>query len=440
MTDLSQKRIGGNIMKASIINKVSTVCRELNSIEVLSASLFKPLFYINQNTAFRCEDEHISKSDLINCVDLNINNIEDHFLEPSESSESSELSESSESIDENNDAGYKNDTSYNDTVEYKVEEYKNDKFETDDPFRFYLRDMDGGELLSKEEENEIGREIEDAMKKIAYVQGKLQSKEEILSEIEIEALNRLLLSSEQRARKAKQRMVEANLRLVISIAKKYVNRGLQFSDVIQEGNLGLMKAVDKFEYQRGYKFSTYATWWIRQSIIRALGEQGQTIRLPSHMMETLSKINRGKREMFQSTGREVNTAELASHLGIPAEKIHTAAKVSKEPLSLQGAISDEGDSELEDIIEDKDAVCPFEAASSATLKDNIARVLSSLNPREATVLRMRFGIDMNNEYTLDEIGSQLNLTRERIRQIEVRALKKLLCREKNGKLRTFLPN
>jgi RNA polymerase primary sigma factor len=271
-------------------------------------------------------------------------------------------------------------------------------------------------------------------------QKKLLSLEEgaHLTIAEIKEINREVAVGEAKARRAKKEMVEANLRLVISIAKKYTNRGLQFLDLIQEGNIGLMKAVDKFEYRRGYKFSTYATWWIRQAITRSIADQARTIRIPVHMIETINKLNRISRQMLQEMGREPTPEELAVRMEMPEDKVRKVLKIAKEPISMETPIGDDEDSHLGDFIEDTSVDSPIDAATMESLRETTHAVLAGLTPREAKVLRMRFGIDMNIDHTLEEVGKQFDVTRERIRQIEAKALRKLRHPSRSEQLRSFL--
>ena len=278
------------------------------------------------------------------------------------------------------------------------------------------------------------RETIDAeQEKLATIERKL-----FLPLIDIKDINRAMASGEAKARRAKKEMVEANLRLVISIAKKYTNRGLQFLDLIQEGNIGLMKAVDKFEYRRGYKFSTYATWWIRQAITRSIADQARTIRIPVHMIETINKLNRISRQMLQQFGREATPEELAKEMEMPEDKIRKVLKIAKEPISMETPIGDDEDSHLGDFIEDSNASSPIDSATETGLMETVRDVLAGLTPREAKVLRMRFGIDMNTDHTLEEVGKQFDVTRERIRQIEAKALRKLRHPSRSEQLRSFL--
>lgn len=283
-------------------------------------------------------------------------------------------------------------------------------------------------------------ELESFEKDIVRQQKRLISIEELhrLSVIDIKNINRSMSIGEAKARRAKKEMVEANLRLVISIAKKYTNRGLQFLDLIQEGNIGLMKAVDKFEYRRGYKFSTYATWWIRQAITRSIADQARTIRIPVHMIETINKLNRISRQILQETGKEATPEELAVKMDLSEDKIRKVMKIAKEPISMETPVGDDEDSHLGDFIEDVNIESPIDKAMNAGLKEATHEILHTLAPREAKVLRMRFGIDMNTDHTLEEVGKQFDVTRERIRQIEAKALRKLRHPSRSEKLSSFL--
>jgi RNA polymerase primary sigma factor len=284
------------------------------------------------------------------------------------------------------------------------------------------------------------RTLESCKEEILRYQKRLKNLEKTSNLLihEIKEINRKMSIGEAKARRAKKEMIEANLRLVISIAKKYTNRGLQFLDLIQEGNIGLMKAVDKFEYRRGYKFSTYATWWIRQAITRSIADQARTIRIPVHMIETINKLNRISRQMLQELGRDPQPEELAERMDLPEDKVRKVLKISKEPISMATPIGDDEDSNLGDFIEDTNVLLPADTATNAGLSESTREILSSLTPREAKVLRMRFGIDMNTDHTLEEVGKQFDVTRERIRQIEAKALRKLRHPSRSEQLRSFI--
>ncbi|MEE2767389.1 MAG: RNA polymerase sigma factor RpoD, partial [Pseudomonadota bacterium] len=293
----------------------------------------------------------------------------------------------------------------------------------------YVNRKESYSKVLRENANNILR----AQSKLAIIE-----KENGLQISELKDINRRISIGEAKARRAKKEMIEANLRLVISIAKKYTNRGLQFLDLIQEGNIGLMKAVDKFEYRRGYKFSTYATWWIRQAITRSIADQARTIRIPVHMIETINKLNRISRQMLQEMGREATPEELSDRMEMPEEKVRKVLKIAKEPISMETPIGDDEDSHLGDFIEDARVLSPVEAANVESLKESTQAVLAGLTAREAKVLRMRFGIDMNTDHTLEEVGKQFDVTRERIRQIEAKALRKLRHPTRCERLRSFL--
>ncbi|MBT8139018.1 MAG: RNA polymerase sigma factor RpoD [Gammaproteobacteria bacterium] len=315
------------------------------------------------------------------------------------------------------------------------------------PRKDFLKNFSGTETdikwldkIIKAGKEPYARRLEPLRPDIARALSKLITIEEVigLSIAEIKDINRRISLGEARARRAKKEMVEANLRLVISIAKKYTNRGLQFLDLIQEGNIGLMKAVDKFEYRRGYKFSTYATWWIRQAITRSIADQARTIRIPVHMIETINKLNRISRQMLQEIGREPTPEELAERMEMPEDKVRKVLKIAKEPISMETPIGDDEDSHLGDFIEDGTVDSPVDSATDQSLRDATTDVLGSLTAREAKVLRMRFGIEMNTDHTLEEVGKQFDVTRERIRQIEAKALRKLRHPSRSDHLRSFL--
>ena len=296
------------------------------------------------------------------------------------------------------------------------------------------------QVISKNAKKLDLNRIEENREEILRFQTRLASFEEEYGLIigEIKDINRKMSMGEAKARRAKKEMVEANLRLVISIAKKYTNRGLQFLDLIQEGNIGLMKAVDKFEYRRGYKFSTYATWWIRQAITRSIADQARTIRIPVHMIETINKLNRISRQILQETGREATPEELAEKMELSEDKIRKVLKIAKEPISMETPVGDDDDSHLGDFIEDNNIESPIDMATAEGLREATLEILETLTPREAKVLRMRFGIEMNTDHTLEEVGKQFDVTRERIRQIEAKALRKLRHPSRSEKLRSFL--
>ncbi|MFC3909685.1 RNA polymerase sigma factor RpoD [Legionella dresdenensis] len=296
------------------------------------------------------------------------------------------------------------------------------------------------DLISKHGKKLDMTRIEEYSEEIKRLQSKLAAFEDEygLTIAEIKDINKKMSIGEAKARRAKKEMVEANLRLVISIAKKYTNRGLQFLDLIQEGNIGLMKAVDKFEYRRGYKFSTYATWWIRQAITRSIADQARTIRIPVHMIETINKLNRISRQILQETGREASPEELAQKMDLSEDKIRKVLKIAKEPISMETPVGDDDDSHLGDFIEDVNIESPIDKATAAGLREATLEILETLTPREAKVLRMRFGIEMNTDHTLEEVGKQFDVTRERIRQIEAKALRKLRHPSRSEKLRSFL--
>lgn len=304
----------------------------------------------------------------------------------------------------------------------------------------FLNNETNSEWLIQHESKNYYGELESFIPEIQRAQKKLIALEEAMKMkiAEIKEVNRRMSIGEAKARRAKKEMVEANLRLVISIAKKYTNRGLQFLDLIQEGNIGLMKAVDKFEYQRGYKFSTYATWWIRQAITRSIADQARTIRIPVHMIETINKLNRISRQILQETGLEPTPEELSKRMDLPEDKIRKVLKIAKEPISMETPIGDDEDSHLGDFIEDVNQESPIECATSSGLSEATQKILNTLTPREAKVLRMRFGINMNTDHTLEEVGKQFDVTRERIRQIEAKALRKLRHPSRSEQLRSFL--
>ena len=308
-----------------------------------------------------------------------------------------------------------------------------DSFGTDDPVRMYLKEIGKVNLLSSEEEIELAQAMVSGADAKTQLDELEEAGEEIPEEVRKE-LNKLIKKGER----AKQRLAEANLRLVVSIAKRYVGRGMQFLDLIQEGNLGLIKAVEKFDYTKGYKFSTYATWWIRQAITRAIADQARTIRIPVHMVETINKVIRVSRQLLQELGHDPTPEEIASEMSMPVERVREILKIAQEPVSLETPIGEEEDSHLGDFIPDEDASEPAEAASFTLLKEQLVEVLSTLTPREEKVLKLRFGIEDGRTRTLEEVGKEFNVTRERIRQIEAKALRKLRHPSRSKKLKDFL--
>ncbi|MDY3905959.1 MAG: RNA polymerase sigma factor RpoD [Lawsonibacter sp.] len=308
-----------------------------------------------------------------------------------------------------------------------------DSFGTDDPVRMYLKEIGKVNLLSSDEEVELAQAMASGADAKTQLEELKAAGEEIPEELKTE-LNKLIKKGER----AKQRLAEANLRLVVSIAKRYVGRGMQFLDLIQEGNLGLIKAVEKFDYTKGYKFSTYATWWIRQAITRAIADQARTIRIPVHMVETINKVIRVSRQLLQELGHDPTPEEIAAEMNMPVERVREILKIAQEPVSLETPIGEEEDSQLGDFIPDEDASEPAEAASFTLLKEQLVEVLSTLTPREEKVLKLRFGIEDGRTRTLEEVGKEFNVTRERIRQIEAKALRKLRHPSRSKKLKDFL--
>jgi RNA polymerase primary sigma factor len=306
---------------------------------------------------------------------------------------------------------------------------------TSDTVRMYLREIGEVDLLTVEDERRLAQLIEEGQIAAETID-RIEEEGGVVEGIE----GRMLIRAVNRGERAKSELTQANLRLVVSIAKRYSGRGMQLLDLVQEGNLGLMRAVDKFDYTKGFKFSTYATWWIRQAITRSIADQARTIRIPVHMIETINKIVRTSRQMLHEIGREPTPEELAEKLAMPLEKVRKVLKIAKEPISLETPIGDEEDSYLGDFIEDKNAILPIDAAIQSNLRETTTRVLASLTPREERVLRMRFGIGMNTDHTLEEVGQQFSVTRERIRQIEAKALRKLKHPSRSRKLRSFLDN